>query len=158
MAHPASRGTTRARRLPVLREDYAQRAGTAAAYREARGITDPEQAVSLDPHPEPGLEALRRDTVRVLEIAGKQAELGAMTRGELEGQVLDGERAQATAPRDVSSQLRLTWQAGADAWQQSADAEAAHDQVQAANAKSLAAALDAFAHGALARSVQAERP
>ncbi len=36
---------------PVLREDYARRAGTAAAYREARGITDPEQAVSFGPHP-----------------------------------------------------------------------------------------------------------
>ena len=93
---------------PVLREDYAWRAGTAAAYREARGITDPEQAVSLDPHPEPELEALRRDTVRALEIAGEQAEIRAMSRGELEGQVLEGDRAQATAPRDVSSQLRLT--------------------------------------------------
>ena len=93
---------------PVLREDYARRAGTAAAYREARGITDPEQAVSLDPHPEPELEALRRDTVRALEIADEQAEIRAMSRGELEAQVLEGDRAQATAPRDVSSQLRLT--------------------------------------------------
>ena len=126
---------------PVLREDYAQRAGTAAAYREARGITDPEQAVSLDPHPEPELEALRRDTVRALEIAGEQAELRAMSRGELEGQVLQGERAQATAPRDVSSQLHLTWQADADAWQQAADAEAQHDQVRADNARWLATAL-----------------
>jgi len=128
---------------PVLREDYAWRAGTAAAYREARGITDPEQPVSLDPHPEPELEALRQDTVRALEIAGEQAEIRAMNRGELEAQVLDGERAHATAPRDVSSQLRLTWQADADAWQQAADAEAHHDQVQADNARSLAAALAA---------------
>ena len=126
---------------PVLREDYAQRAGTAAAYREARGITDPEQAVTLDPHPEPELEALRRDTVRALEIADEQAGLRAMSRGELEGQVLKGERAQATAPPDVSSQLRLTCQAGADAWQQAADAE--HDQVRAANARSLATTLAA---------------
>ena len=36
---------------PVLREDYARRAGTAAAYREARGITDPDRAVSFGPHP-----------------------------------------------------------------------------------------------------------
>ena len=129
------------RASPVLREDYAQRAGTAAAYREARGITDPEQTVSLDPHPDPELEALRRDAIRALEIAGEQAEFRAMSRGELEGRVLEGERAQATAPRDVSSQLRLTWQADADAWQQSADAEAEHDQVQAANARSLATAL-----------------
>jgi len=128
---------------PVLREDYAQRAGTAAAYREARGITDPEQAVSLDPHPGPELEAMRRDTVRALEIANGQAEIRAMTRGELEGRVLDGERAQATAPPDVSSQLRLTWQANADAWQQAANAQAEHDQVQADNARSLATTLDA---------------
>ena len=128
---------------PVLREDYARRAGTAAAYREARGITDPEQAVSLDPHPEPELEALRRDTVRALEIAGEQAEIRAMSRGELESRMLEGDRAQATAPPDVSSQLRLTWQADADAWQQAAHADAEHDQVQAANARSLAAALAA---------------
>ena len=128
---------------PVLREDYVWRAGTASAYREARGITDPEQAVSLDPHPEPELEAMRRDTFWALEIADEQAELRAMSRGELEGRVLEGERAQATAPQDVSSQLRLTWQADADAWQQSADADAEHDQVQADNARSLAAALTA---------------
>ena len=128
---------------PVLREDYAWRAGTAAAYREARGITDPEQAVSLDPHPDPELEALRRVTVRALEIADEQAELRALSRGELEGQILHGERAQATAPQDVSSQLRLTWQAAADAWQQAADAQAQHDQVRADNARSLAAALAA---------------
>ena len=128
---------------PVLREDYAQRAGTAAAYREARGITGPEQAVSLEPHAEPELEAMRRETFRALEIADEQAEIRAMSWGELEGRVLEGERAQATAPRDVSSQLRLTAQADADAWRQSADADAEHDQVQAANARSLAAALAA---------------
>jgi hypothetical protein len=49
---------------------------------------------------------------------------------------------QATAPRDVSSQLRLTAPAKAGAWQLSADAEAEHDQVQAENARALAAALD----------------
>ena len=126
---------------PVLREDYAWRAGTAAAYREARGITDPEQAVSPDPHPEPELEAMRRDAVRALEMADEQAEIRAMSRGELEGRVLEGERAQATAPPDVSSQLRLTSQADADSWQQWADFQAEHDQVQADNARSLAAAL-----------------
>ncbi len=66
-----------------------------------------------------------------------------MSRGELEAQVLEGDRAQATAPPDTSSQLRLTAQAEADAWQQSADAEAEHDQVRAENARSLAAALAA---------------
>ncbi len=126
---------------PVLREDYAWRAGTAAAYREARGITDPKQAVSLDPHPDPELEVLRQDTVRALEIADEQAQLRALSRGDLEGRVLDGERAQATAPRDVSSQLRLTAQADVDAWQQAAHAEAEHDRAKADNARPLAAAL-----------------
>ena len=143
MADPASRGTTGPDASPVLREDYARRAGTAAAYREARGITDPEQAVSFGPHPGPELEAMRKDTFRALEIADEQAEIRAMSLGELEAHVLEGDRAQATAPRDTSSQLRLTSQAEADAWQQSADAEAEHDQVQAENARSLAAALAA---------------
>jgi hypothetical protein len=128
---------------PVLRDDYARRAGTAAAYREARGITDPQQAVSFGPHPGPELGALRKDTLRALEIADEQAEIRAMSRGELEAQVLEGDRAQATAPQDASSLLRLTAQAEADARQQSADAAAEHDQVRAGNARSLAAALAA---------------
>jgi hypothetical protein len=41
----------------------------------------------------------------------------------------------------MSSQLRLTWQADADAWQQAANAEAQHDEMQADNARSLATAL-----------------
>jgi len=127
----------------VLREDYARRAGTAAAYREARGITDPQQAVSFGPHSEPELEALRKDTFRALEITDEHAEIRAMSRGELEAQVLESDRAQATAPQDTSSQLRMTSQAEADAWQQSADAEAEHDQVRAENARSLATALAA---------------
>lgn len=86
---------------------------------------------------------MRKDTFRALEIADEQAEIRAMSLGELEAHVLEGDRAQATAPRDTSSQLRLTSQAEADAWQQSADAEAEHDQVQAENARSLAAALAA---------------
>jgi hypothetical protein len=130
---------------PLLREDYARRAGTAAAYREARGITDPQQAVSFAPHPGPELEleALRNDTFRALEIAGEHAEIRAVSRGELEAQVLQAERAQATAPPDTSSQLRLTSQAEADAWQQAADAETDHDEVKAENARALAAALAA---------------
>ena len=127
----------------VLRDDYARRAGTAAAYREARGITDLQQAVSFDPHPEPELEAMRRDTFQALEISDEQAELQAMSRGDLEARVMDGARVQATAPPEVSSQLRLTARAEADAWQQSADAEARHDHAQAENAKTLAAAMAA---------------
>ena len=122
----------------ALREEYVQRAGTAAAYREACGITDPQQAVRFGPHPEPELAAMQRDTVRALEIADEQAEIDAMSRGELEARVFEGERAQAIAPPDVSRRLRLTAQAEADAWQQSAAAETEHDPVQARNARALA--------------------
>jgi hypothetical protein len=126
---------------PVLREDYAWRAGTGAAYREAQGITNPEQAVSFGSHPGPELETLRQDMLRALEIVDEHAEIRAMSRGELEAQVLQADRAQATAPPDTSSLLRLTAQAEADAWQQSADSDEEHDQVRAENARSLAAAL-----------------
>jgi hypothetical protein len=123
---------------PALREEYVRRAGTAAAYREARGITDPQQAVSFGSHPEPELAALQRDTFQVLEIADEQAEIGAVSCGELEARVLEGDRAQAAAPPEVSGRLRLTAQAEADAWQQSAVAETEHDSVQAQNARALA--------------------
>ena len=123
---------------PALRGDYVQRAGTAAAYREARGIIDPRQAVSFGAHPEPELAAMQRHTFQALEIANEQAAIRAMSRGELEARVLEGDRAQATAPPDVSAQLRLTAQAEADVWQQSAAAETEHDLVQAHKARALA--------------------
>ena len=123
---------------PALREEYVQRAGTAAAYREARGITDPQQAVSFGPHPEPELAAMQRDTFQALEIADEQAEIHAMSHGGLEARVLEGDRAQAAAPPEVSGPLRLAAQAEADAWQQSAAAEAEHDAVQAHTARALA--------------------
>jgi hypothetical protein len=45
---------------PLLREDYARRAGAAAAYREAAGITDPGQAIAPGPHRgNPELDHLR---------------------------------------------------------------------------------------------------
>jgi conjugative relaxase-like TrwC/TraI family protein len=135
---PPGRGAS-----PVLREDYARRAGTAAAYREARGITNPQQAVSFSPHTAPELETLRGDTLRALEIADEQAEIRATSRGELESQLLQADRAQVTAPPDMSSLLLLTSQAEADAWQQAADAEAGHDQVRAEDARSLATTLAA---------------
>ena len=119
---------------PALREDYARRAGIAAGYREAAGITDPGQAVSPQPHrANPELDAMRSSTMKALAIP--EDPYAAMTRGELEARILDGDRARAAAPPEVSSQLRITAQAEADAWRQSADAEAAHDQPVAANAR-----------------------
>ena len=116
---------------PALREEYTGRAGLAAAYREAAGITNPEQAVSLQPHRgNPELENMRQATTTALEIRDEAAILRGLDRGELEAQVIAGERAQAGAPPDVSRALRLTAQAEADALRQSADAEIQHDENQ----------------------------
>ena len=126
----------------ALREDYARRAGIAAGYREAAGITDPEQAISAGPHSaSPELDAMREAAIGALEIT--EDSYRAMTLGQLEAKVAEGDRAQALAPPDVSGQLRLTAQAEADAWQQSADAEVRHDQVESGSAKALAAQLGA---------------
>ena len=124
---------------PALREEYARRAAAAAAYREAAGITDPQQAVSSGAHGgNPELEDMRRATIHALEIRDEADIMRGLTRGELEARVLDAERAQASAPPEVSAQLRLTTQAEADTWQQAADAAIRHDHPQAADAQALA--------------------
>ena len=91
---------------PALREEYTRRAGLAAAYREAAGITNPDQAVSLEPHRgNPELENMRKAVFTALEIRDEAEILRGLHRGELEAQVLAGERAQASAPPDVSGTL-----------------------------------------------------
>ena len=129
---------------PALREEYARRAGAAAAYREAAGITDPDQAVSPSPHlANPELEHLRGATIRALEIRDEADIIRGMSRGALEARILEAERIQAIAPPDVSGQLRLTGQAEADALAQSADAQARHDQAGASSASALARQMSA---------------
>jgi hypothetical protein len=124
---------------PLLREDYARRAAAAAAYREAAGITDPEQAIASEPHRgNPELDHLRQAAIRALEIRDETEITRRMTHGELEARILDGDRALASAPPDVSRELRLTAQAEADAWLQSADAEIRHDPAGSAGATDLA--------------------
>jgi AAA domain len=127
---------------PALRADYARRAGIAAGYREAAGISDPGQAVSPQPHrANPELDAMRLAAMKALAIP--ENPYATMTKGELEARVLDGQRAQAAAPPDVSGQLRVTAHAEADAWRQSADAAAAQDESAASNARTLARQLAA---------------
>ena len=124
---------------PLLREEYARRAAAAAAYREAAGVTDPEQAISPEPHRgNPELDHMRWTAIRALEIRDEAEITRRMTQGELEARILDGDRALASAPPDVSRELRLTAQAEADAWQQSADAEIRRDQAESAGAKAFA--------------------
>ena len=129
---------------PALRADYAGRAGTAAAYREAAGITDPGQAVAPTPHRgNPELEAMRKAVLVALEIRDEADILRGLDRGELEARVLQGQRARAGAPPDVSTRLRLAAQAEADAWQQAADAQTRHDHTAAGSVTVLATELAA---------------
>ena len=122
----------------ILRAEYTRRAGVAAAYREAAGITDTRQAISARPHLDrPELEAMRQDTIRSLEITVE--ELSEMSRGELEARVAEGQRATAAAPADVSSRLRMAAVAEADASRRAAEREVEHDTEGAQAARDLAA-------------------
>jgi hypothetical protein len=124
---------------PLLREDYARRAAAAAAYREAAGITDPGQAIAPEPHRgNPELDRMRQAAIQALEICDETEIIRRMTHGQLQARILDGDRVLASAPPDVSPELRLTAQAEADAWQQSADAKIKHDQTRSANVTALA--------------------
>ncbi len=129
---------------PALRAEYTRRAGLAAAYREAAGITNPDQAASLEPHRgNPELEALRKTVFTALEIRDEADILRGLDCGELEARALQGQRAQTAAPPDVSRQLRLTAQAEADTHQQAGDARTQRDHTAAASATALAAQLAA---------------
>jgi len=142
---------------PLLREDYARRAGVSAAYREAAGITDPHQAISAEPHAgNPELERMRADTIRELQIPDEEALLRASSRGELEADVLGGERVMATAPPDHGPKLRLVSMAEADAKAQAAEALAAQNEAGARGAGHLAKLLAAEKAGLEAKAAKTE--
>jgi hypothetical protein len=124
---------------PALRADYERRAGIAASYREAAGITNPRQAVAVEPHAgNPELETFRQSAMNALEIRDEAVVLRSMTIGQLEAQIADGDRAMAAAPLDISAGLRLAAQAQADAWAQHAEAQARGAQAEADGARDLA--------------------
>jgi hypothetical protein len=123
----------------MLRADYERRAGIAAGYREAAGITNPYQGVSPEPHHgNPELENMRREVIHELEYPDEAAMWAGMDRGQLEAHTAAAERAHAAAPPDVSVGLRATAHAEADARQQAADAQAVADETEAKNAGQLA--------------------
>jgi hypothetical protein len=125
---------------PALRAEYIRRAGLAAAYREAAGIINPDQAASLEPHRgNSELEIMRKAVFAALEIRDEADILRGLDRRALETRDLQGVRACAAAPPNVSRQLRLTVQAEADAYRQAAEAHAQHDHLGAAGATALAA-------------------
>jgi hypothetical protein len=120
-------------------QDYLHRAGSAAAYREAEGINDPHQAVSLTPHKgDPVREQMRKDAIAHLEISDEGQFYQAMSRGELEATELLARREYAAGPKDVSAELKDTAQAEADQRQTAVEAEAQGDEATANALHSLA--------------------
>jgi conjugative relaxase-like TrwC/TraI family protein len=120
-------------------QDYLHRAGSAAAYREAAGIIDPQQAVSLTPHKgDPVRERMRQDTITQLEIQNEEQLYRAMSRGELEAKELHARRAYAAGPKDVAAELKTTILAEADQRQAAIEAELDGDQATATALHSLA--------------------
>ena len=119
--------------------DYLHRAGSAAAYREAAGIDDPYQAVSLTPHKgDPVRERMRQDAITKLEFQNGEQLYRAMSRGELEAKELHARRAYAAGPKDVSAELKNTALAEADQRQAAIEAELDGDQTTATVLHSLA--------------------
>jgi hypothetical protein len=123
--------------------DYLHRAGSAAAYREAAGIVDPDQAVSPTPHKDdPVVEQMRRDTITKLEFQDDEQLYRALSRGELEARELHARRAYAASPKEVSAELKNTVLAGADQRQAAIEAELDGDQTTAQALHSLADLLE----------------
>ena len=89
----------------ALREDWQRRAGLVESYREAAGITDPQQAIGPVPSGKAHLAEAFRSSVRALQLPDEAALLKAMNRGQLEARVQDYRRAAAIAPPDVQAQV-----------------------------------------------------
>jgi conjugative relaxase-like TrwC/TraI family protein len=124
-------------------QDYLHRAGSAAAYREAAGIDDPHQAVSLTPHKgNPVVERMRQDTITKLEYQHEEQLYRAMSRGELEARELHARRAYAAGPKDVSAELKNTALAEADQRQAAVEAQAQGDEGAAKALHALADLLE----------------
>ena len=86
---------------------------------------------------------MRKAVFTALEIRDEADIICGLDRGELEGRALQGQRARAAAPPDVSSQLRLAAQAEADARRQAVEAQIQHDHTAEVRATALAAQLAA---------------
>ena len=87
------------------RADWEKQAGTVASYREAAGVTDPQQALGPVPAGKAHLAEAFRASVRALQLPDEAALLKAMGRGELEAAVDEHDRAAALAPPDVQAEV-----------------------------------------------------
>ena len=79
--------------------------GIVESYREAAGITDPEQAVGPVPSNKAHLAEAFHASVRALRLPDEAALLKAMNRGQLEAVKQEYIRAAAVAPPDVQAEV-----------------------------------------------------
>ena len=126
------------------------RAGIAASYREAAGIEDPDVAVGSAPQGHPELAEAYAATLLALEIPDVEAQVRAMTRGDLERDVAIYTRLKATAPAEPSRELRVSSMA-------EVDARAAAVRLQAEGQAEAAAARQLHADTASAEASELER-
>ena len=126
----------------ALQADWLARVGTAAGYRQAAGITDPNMVVGPAPQAHPELLTWHGDVVRALEIHTDDAMIWSMTRGQLEATRAEYDRVKATAPPEVSPQLRAERLAEADARARGAELAALGDHQAAQEAQARADAAD----------------
>jgi conjugative relaxase-like TrwC/TraI family protein len=108
-----------------LRADWLGRVGSAASYREAAGITDPNIVVGPAPQGHPELGEAHARAVSALEIPTEDAMVYAMTRGELEASTAEYERIAQHAPPEVSAELKAERTAELDARARGVNLEAA---------------------------------
>jgi hypothetical protein len=92
---------------PLQRHEWAVRAGTAAAYRERHGRTDPRDAIGREPAA-PEARADWSAARAALGIPRRQAQVAAASTGELWARRARYERELAWAPAHVSDDLRAT--------------------------------------------------
>jgi hypothetical protein len=134
---------------PALIADWQMRAGIAASYREAAGIEDPDVAIGSAPHGHPELAEAYAATLLALEIPDVEAQVRAMTCGELERDVAAYTRLKATAPAEPSRDLRT-------ASMTEVDARAAAVRLQAEGQAKAAAARQLHADTASAQASELE--
>jgi hypothetical protein len=125
---------------PAFQADWLGRAGRAASYREAAGITRPDMPTGPAPQGHPELAVWHAQTLRDLEIPDEVAQMTGMSQGELEAHVAAYERVQVTAPREVSAELRAERLAEADARARALELRAQSQPELAAQAEARAAA------------------
>jgi conjugative relaxase-like TrwC/TraI family protein len=87
------------------RADWERLAGIVESYREAAGITDPQQAIGPVPASKAHLAEAFHAGIRALRLPDEAALLRAMGQGDLEAVVDQHDRAAALAPADVQAEI-----------------------------------------------------